>query len=244
MSTSASQLPAREPSLGDSLKQIMSAHTDDFHVAIPGFIDKWDGGPVADCIPAAVKVYLAADGVSEVNHPYPVLTNVPIVFPRGGGGFISFPLKKGDPVLLVFSQTSLDAWLESDGKTQLDPQDSRRHHISDAVAHVGLQTTKNFIPNASKTDVVIGLEDGSSELHIQPDGEIYWKYGHMKFGGSGASDPLAKGNETESRLSAIESRLVSLCLALVPFAAISFVPVIPFIPDISNVKSNKMFTDS
>ena len=46
--------------------------------------------------------------------------NVPVVFPSGGGFALTFPLRKGDPVLLVYSQRGLARWKKAPGVSTPD----------------------------------------------------------------------------------------------------------------------------
>ena len=74
------------------------------------------------CTPGVVKSYDAETRRAEVMGALKMVTtggyevtrktirNVPVVFPRGGGFELTFPLAKGDPVLLVYSQRGLAEW--------------------------------------------------------------------------------------------------------------------------------------
>jgi hypothetical protein len=192
---------SREPDLLESLDTIVQSRLNEVHVALPAKIVTYKpaqeaGAPhLADVQPTLIRVFVDDDD-QEVPVEYPVIPDVPVAFPRGGGGFLTFPLKAGDLVLLVFAQRSLDAWLQTDGKTPTDPGDARRHHVTDAVAYPGLLTATNFIPNVNTTDVVLGLEDGSIAIHLQPSGKVAV---------NGGNKALAKAAETEARLAALET---------------------------------------
>jgi hypothetical protein len=62
----------------------------------------------------------------------PVITDVPVVFPGAGDYSVTFPIAKGDTVLLIFAEGSLDQWLTKGG--EVDPQDDRRFSLTDAIA--------------------------------------------------------------------------------------------------------------
>lgn len=193
----------REPSEEESLDIIIESHLAELHTAMPGFIEKYDAATgKADVQPVLKRVYLDEDG-QEVEVPYPVITNVPVACPRGGGAFVSLPLKKGDPVWLIFAERSLDGYLETDGAQQLDPQDARRHHISDAIAYPGGGTFTNHIPNAHADDLVVGLESGDAELHIKPNGEVWFKAGKLMLGANGAAKAMALAEKVEAEIQAL-----------------------------------------
>lgn len=77
------------------------------------------------------KTYRSGDVIS-----YPIIHNVPVLFYQTATTLISLPLKKGDQVLLIFCQRSLDEWHNKDG--ELTPEDSRKFDINDAIAIPGL----------------------------------------------------------------------------------------------------------
>lgn len=78
---------------------------------------------------------------------YPLLEEVPVVVLGGGGGRLTFPIKKGDTCLLLFNDYELDGWWIS-GESR--PSDfPRKHDLSDAVALVGLNSIVSLIQNYS-----------------------------------------------------------------------------------------------
>ncbi len=168
-------LPNREPEIAESLEAIFGATLNELHTAMPARVERYDSANQrADVKPVFLRVFLDEDG-NEQTYEYPIVTDVPVHFPRGGGAFIHLPISVGDLVLLVFAQRSLDRYLETDGKQIIDTQDARRHHISDAVAFAGLATSKNKVSVSTAADLIIGLEDGSGELHVQPGGKFYFR---------------------------------------------------------------------
>lgn len=62
----------------------------------------------------------------------PLLINVPVVFPSNSEYSITFPLKKGDECLVLFSDLSIDNFWEK-GNVQ-NPIEDRRHDLSDGFA--------------------------------------------------------------------------------------------------------------
>lgn len=77
-------------------------------------------------------------GESVVERPA-AIKSVPVMFPRIGTGAsawgLTFPIKRGDVVLLVFADSSLDKWLVRGG--ELDPGNDQRHDYDDAIAIPG-----------------------------------------------------------------------------------------------------------
>jgi hypothetical protein len=63
----------------------------------------------------------------------PVITDVLVVFFGAGLGRIVVPVAKGDLVLLIMAESSIDKWKPTGGAVK-DPGDLRRHSLSDAIA--------------------------------------------------------------------------------------------------------------
>jgi len=112
--------------------------------------------------PSVNTIY--TDGVSTKR---PIIENVPVVFPSGGGGILSFPLKVNDPILIGFCREDIQAWLyEGDDG---DPDTMRRFSQTDSVAIPCLAPFNESL-GVSDTDVVLKFE--GSSLTITPDGDI------------------------------------------------------------------------
>ena len=201
--------PNREPEIAESLEAIFGATLNELHTALPARVERYDSANQrADVKPVFLRVFLDEDG-NEQAYEYPILTDVPVHFPRGGRAFIHLPIASGDLVLLVCAQRSLDRYLETDGKQVIDTQDARRHHISDAVAFAGLSTSKNNVTLSDPKDLIIGLEDGSAEVHVQPGGKVFVKAASVMLGASGLSDDnaLVRNKEFQALVKAFNAHV-------------------------------------
>ncbi|MBU6429424.1 MAG: hypothetical protein KGR26_10465, partial [Cyanobacteria bacterium REEB65] len=193
----------------ESLEAIFGATLNELHTALPARVEKYDSANQrADVKPVFLRVFLDEDG-NERTYEYPILTDVPVHFPRGGGAFIHLPIAAGDLVLLVCAQRSLDRYLETDGKHVIDTQDARRHHISNAVAFAGLATSKNNVSLSNAKDLIIGLEDGSAEVHVQPGGKVFVKATSVMLGDSGLSgdNALVRNKEFQALVMAFNAHV-------------------------------------
>ena len=95
--------------------------------------------------------------------PWPVLPDVPVAFPRYGGGSLTFPLAAGDFVVLLFASRATDAFVQ-DG-IEDDPQSPRFGHLADAIAlPVGVSPAAARLATASADDVVLTEADGGKVL--------------------------------------------------------------------------------
>jgi hypothetical protein len=227
----------REVDMQTMLEDIVRSIMDNHHVGLPAVVNSYDATTCSiSCTPTFMRIFLDEND-AEVPTAYPMINDVPVVFPRGGGAFLSFPMKAGDLVYLIGCDRSLDAWKETDGKTALDPADSRRQHLSDMVAIPGPSTYKHPIPNASATDVVLGLENGSFEMHIKVSD------GTMRIGTAAAAHALARADLADTRIGNLESALSEHTHVAPTFGGITTPPSnAPYSG--SSTASTRVFTDA
>ena len=81
----------------------------DLHTSMPGIIESFD--PVtqtASIQPTIKRVFITREGITETLtlSNLPLLINVPVQFPRGGGSSLTFPVTKGDECLIRFHSLS------------------------------------------------------------------------------------------------------------------------------------------
>ena len=131
--------------------------------------DTYESEQTVDVKPLINKVY--EDGVILA---LPAILAVPVVLPGAGNGVLTFPVKVGDTVLIVFSMRSLDEWLEGDG-TSRTPVDVRTHYHNDAIAIPGLCTKKSHLtPSTTDVELKFLAEDKSvlSSIKMKPGGDL------------------------------------------------------------------------
>lgn len=115
-----------------------------------------------------VPVYNKAS--QAVNMEIPVLRDVPMVFPGGGGFSLTFPVQVGDECLVVFASRAIDAWWAYGGV--LPQADTRMHDLSDGFAFVGVKSKPNVIPNISTSAVQLRNTQGTSLVSIGQNQEL------------------------------------------------------------------------
>jgi hypothetical protein len=150
----------RTPTLEALLRTAINSSLLEVHTMLPARVTRVDlANGRCDCQPTIKRRYDTETAVD-----IPVITNVPIAFYRAGAAHITLPLKVGHTVMLMFSERSLDVWLNKGG--QVDPADPRKFHYSDAVAYPGLYPFDQA-PSADANDIVIRNEDAT--IRIKPD---------------------------------------------------------------------------
>lgn len=125
----------RSENLSNALKTLIWSEIDNnLHTCIPGIVQKYeiiDGSPIAEVQPAVKITY--PDGVELAYQP---IVNVPVVFPRSKQFKMSFPLEKGDGVLLLFAERAIGSFIES--STLSSPDHNLKFDTTDAIAIPGL----------------------------------------------------------------------------------------------------------
>lgn len=152
------------PGLGQLIYEIVKYTLGEVNTAIPARVLEYDPEERRASVQPTVKRRYK-DGSVVSRAP---ITDVPVVFPSAGGGTITFPVKPGDTVLLIFSQRSIDRWVQSEGG-EVDPLDNRKHDISDAIAIPGLAPFPAALP-ADPDNVTI--EFGSVSINLTPGGAV------------------------------------------------------------------------
>jgi len=154
------------------------------HVSFPAQITQLQGTDIVSIQPMLMKKYYDGKVV-----PMPIIQDIPVMFPRGAGYSIRYPIAVGDTGLAVVSERSLAVWKVSGGI--VDPDDPRLHDLSDAVFYPGLYPESDPIP-ATNEDA-IELTNGDATISINPDGTFAIN-GMVKTGGT----PLVPPGKAEA----------------------------------------------
>lgn len=156
-------------------------------VSLPGIIESFDPIACTCTVQPALKGQNADELGNMKSAPLPLLVDVPVIFPRGGGCTITFPVKAGDECLVVFSDRCIDFWWQSGGVQE--PVDPRQHDLSDAFAIVGPQSQANVIGNISTTTMQMRTDDGAAYIELDPNSHAI---NLVAPGGLSVTTPLAK----------------------------------------------------
>lgn len=135
-------------------------------VSIPGIISKFDADTQTAEVQIALREHVQQENMQYAWTEIPPLLDVPIVFPRGGGYALTFPVKKGDECLIVFSDMCIDSWFSMSGiQNQIE---KRRHDLSDAIAIVGLSSQPRKLKDYSSKHVELRNEDRTEFIRMKP----------------------------------------------------------------------------
>lgn len=132
--------------------------------ALPGVIVAVDLVAMTVQVQPTVQALFTDPNGAQSYVTLPVLPDVPIVFPGGGGYRLTFPVRNGDECLVVFSSRAIDNWWQS-GDVQ-PTTDRRMHDLSDGFAIIGPMSQVKKIGGVSTTTTVLRSDDASVEVEI------------------------------------------------------------------------------
>jgi hypothetical protein len=143
-----------------------AAHTErnDIQTALPAQIVDFDAATQT----ATVKV-MHVPKLNGKDFPIPELKKVPVVFPRGGGAALTWPVNAKDPGRIVMAGRNMDDWYDT-GEAK-SAQSNRMQSLSDAHFEPGaLVDKKNKIEkfNTKKTE----LRHLKEDVSVAFDGEV------------------------------------------------------------------------
>lgn len=177
-------------SQAELFNQALDARLRGLHVATPARVERVDRDvQTVDVTPVFATVIPRGEDEDPLVENLPIIQAVPLVFARGGGSFITLPVRKGDFVLLVFSERALGAW-RANGGTGVNPGDQRLHPLDGAMAIPGIFPRARALPETDQDAIALGHEVGLV-VRILPD--------RVEVGGDGDAAALA------SRVDALEA---------------------------------------
>jgi hypothetical protein len=165
-------------SVASAIKDFVKGILAGVHTCMPGEIVSYDYTKQK----ATVKPLLKRVYVDGTIASYPVINDVPVVFPRSGGASLTFPVVVGDTVMLLFSERTMDLWLNKG--TESVSLVERQFSLNDAIAVPGLFPFTSASKASNNTDVELVFN--SQKIVIKPNGDIEL--------GVGTITPICTGN--------------------------------------------------
>ena len=152
--------------LAETFHSEREATKNQIRVALPGIVQSFDPDSVTAVVQPAIRSVETDNDGKRITNNYPLLVDVPVVFPRGGGCTLTFPVKAGDECLVIFGDRCIDFWWQSGGVQE--PVDDRMHDLSDAFCIVGPQSQAQKISGISTSAAQFRSDDGSTYFEINP----------------------------------------------------------------------------
>jgi phage gp45-like len=146
------------------IKNLTKKISNNIRVAMPATIEEYDFTTQK----ASVQIDIQELFDNETSIDYPVISDVPVMFPRSGGASFTMPVQRGDTCLVIFNDRDITKWLLGSSKEK--PNSQRMHDLNDAVILMGLTpfSTKSLAQN--NTDILLTYD--GSDIALKPGGQI------------------------------------------------------------------------
>lgn len=201
----------RTPTLAEVIRVAFERRLMDVYVSMPGSIQSYNPvNQTATVIPLLRKLEPGRDGIDPVI-PLPALQGVPVMFFGSGTWRITVPVSAGDQCLLVWADRGLDRWKGTppgnyDATHTIDPGSFNLHHLTDAVAILGLVSPA--APRAATANDRMSLgSDGGAVVEVLNSRVNL---------GAGASQALVLGGQYQAHMTALATALQALQTAITP----------------------------
>jgi len=163
------------PSLYKAIQEVFDQGLFDIYTALPASVTSYDRDKQLATIQPGPQVKYKEES-SAKNRP--LISNVPVIFPRAGKTHLFFPIEAGDEGLAVFNSRSIDQWIDRGGT--YDPIDNRKFDYSDAVFFPGLSSQANSIsPKGDRGS--IELVNDRLFIELRANGKIKIKNDAIEF---------------------------------------------------------------
>lgn len=165
----------------NAIENIIQNNIVNIHTISIGKISKYDYKTHKADVKPVLKKRVAGGDIVDM----PVISNVPVIIDRNADYIIHRPIKKGDYVLLLFCERSIDSWISKGGESA--PLDKRKYHLNDAIAIPGIfpfltkslaEDNENFLLKFKNTELkfnkngTIALKNAISSINLDNSGNV------------------------------------------------------------------------
>lgn len=183
-----------ERSLLEAIQFAIAQAMKGLSISLPGIVQEYDADTRRAKVQPAIDIMLTnAETMAQ-----PVLEDVPVIMPAGGGFVVHFPLAAGDAVMLLFSQRGIDEFKASYARAK--PERAVIFNIKDAVAYPAFGSLSPSLPSSASNSLVLSREDGSEFISlgaggvtIQTAGELNISASAVRHGGTNIGNTHTHG---------------------------------------------------
>lgn len=206
-------MSAESPTLSEVLRHTVETALAGVNTVCVGHVQAYDVATrTTTVVPATLRPRLLSDGTYDTT-PAPALSDVPVLYPSGGGYEIVWPLEPGDAVLLLCSMVYEGAYLEK-GQPGTEPGLMSTHTMSSVWAVPGVLPSAKVAP-------------GEAALVLRkPTGALVHIDDVVSLGATGpAADFVALAGQVETALTSLVQAITAATAAGSPLVWVP--PTIP-----------------
>lgn len=156
--------------LEEALRALVESEQAKTWTSAVGTIVRFDAAKQTATIQLAVKGQIKTPDGKQKTVDLPLLEDVPVQFPGGGGTTLTFPVKPGDEVLVNFTSQSPDGWQQSGG--QQAPASTGRNGLSNGFAQLGFRSNPRALGNVDTSGAQLRSDDGKTTIGLSSSGGI------------------------------------------------------------------------
>ncbi len=156
---------SRTPTLAEVIRIALDNRLAEVHIMLPGKIDSYDPKTQKANVKPMIRRLQEAENGKAIEESLPIITSVPVAWPRAGGFKGTMPVNKGDRCTLQFSEASIDNYQASQSDDEVDPEVFERFNLTDAIVRMEWYQDANTLEETDSDDMVIG-KDGGEVIHI------------------------------------------------------------------------------
>lgn len=157
--------------LSEAMRAVLIGHQATVWTALPGIIRKVDLAKHTVEVEPAVQAKVSAPDGTTSWISIPMLVDVPILWPSGGGYTLTFPVLPGDEALVIFASRCIDSWWQLGG-VQVQAE-LRLHDLSDGFALIGPRSQPRVLdPAAIPEGVELRNDARTAYIRISDESNI------------------------------------------------------------------------
>lgn len=219
-------------SISETLKMLQENGQLEMNTSIPATVQAFDGKTKTCTVIPTISDFRETAGGGSAELDWKPLGNVPIAFPGGGGWVMSWPLQKGDPVLVIFCQRDLAQWFLSNGSEPVGHARLGGHGESNMIVMPRLHPRKKC--DGSEVTEHFTLEGHGIKMVFNTDGTMSFEGKKIELGAIGASQALALASKQDP-LNAQMAARIDLVVGILSGGAV------PAMSPVDQVGSKKAF---
>ncbi len=152
----------------EALRAALDGRQAEIWTALPGIVQNFDPKTMTVTVQPSIKGAFDDERGRTRSVNLPLLQDVPVCFPCGGGFTLTHPVREGDEALVVFASRCIDGWWQNGGVGERP--DERMHDLSDGFAIVGPRSQPRVLdPETDTENVQLRTDDGEAHITMMPD---------------------------------------------------------------------------
>ena len=154
----------------ETIRAAIEQHMARVWTSAPARVVAYDAAKQTVSLQVTQKAFVKQPDGSVKAMTIPVLQDIRVQFPAGGGQSITFPIAVGDEGMATFTTRSPDGWQQSGQESA--PPDAFVSNLSNAFFQPGLKPDTKVLPNVSTTETQIRSDDGNTTIGISGGGGV------------------------------------------------------------------------